>query len=174
MRSALVVGQFVIAVTLLGVMAVIQAQVRHLRATDMGYEPRGLVLVQALHRSEVRPRQDSLLEAYRRTPGVRAVTRSLFEPGSGGISRQPAYLPGVPETQAPQLSTQPIDWDYVRTYGARLLAGRELSRAWPATTPRRSTTRCWRGAACACWSAAPRCRCSARATRRPCSAAAST
>jgi putative ABC transport system permease protein len=34
----------------------------------------------------------------------------------------------VPDAQAPQISTQPVDWDFVATYGARLIAGRDLSR----------------------------------------------
>jgi putative ABC transport system permease protein len=127
-RAALVVGQFAIAVALASSMLVIDAQVRHLRSADIGYEPRGLVVVSGLTRAEVRPQQQALLEAFQRVPGVLAATRSMFEPTGAGISRQPAFRPGAPDTEGMQFSTQPIDWNYVATYRARLLAGRDLGR----------------------------------------------
>ncbi len=128
LRQMLVVGQFSIAVALMCCMAVIYSQVAYLRSADMGYQPQGLAIIQQLVRTEVKPHQQALLDAVLRVPGVVAASRSMFEPAGPGISRQPAYLSGVPDSEAPQLSTQAIDWDYVRTYGARILAGRDLSR----------------------------------------------
>ena len=127
-RQVLVVGQFSIAAALMCCMAVIYAQVVFLRSADMGYQPPGLLVVSQLVRAEVKPRQQALLEAVRRVPGVQSATRSMFDPTGGGIARQPIFLPGAPDAQAPQISTQPVDWDYVKTYGARLLAGRDLSQ----------------------------------------------
>jgi putative ABC transport system permease protein len=127
-RAALVVGQFAIAVALVSAMAIIYAQVQHLRSADMGYQPRGLIVVGGLTRTEVKPQQAALLEAFQRVPGVVAATRSMFEPTVSALSRQPAFLPGAPDAEGVQFSTQPIDWNYVPTYGARLLAGRDLSR----------------------------------------------
>lgn len=127
-RAALVVGQFAIAVALVSGMVIIYAQVQHLRNADMGYQPRGLFVVGGLARTEVKPQQMALVEAMQRVPGVVAVTRSTFEPTARALSRQPAFLPGAPETEGMQFSTQPIDWNYVPTFRARLLAGRDLSR----------------------------------------------
>lgn len=136
LRQALVVGQFGIAVLLMTAMAIVYAQVAHLRRADMGYQPEGLVVVSGLQRAEVRAVGQQLLEAFKRVPGVVAATRSVFDPTSRGLARQSAFLPGVPDAQAPQVSGHPIDWDYLRTYGAQLLAGRDLSEAhgeddWP-------------------------------------------
>jgi putative ABC transport system permease protein len=128
LRQGLVVGQFAIAVGLACAVAVIVAQVRHLARVDMGYEPRGLVIVQQIQRAEVKALQAQLIEAFRRVPGVQAVTASMFDPSGGGLARQPFYRPGVADGQAPQISTQPVDWDFIATYGARLIAGRDLSR----------------------------------------------
>ncbi len=127
-RQALVVGQFAIAVGLMCLMAVIYAQVAHLRQADMGYRPQGLVVIGNLQRAEVKPQQQALLDAMRRVDGVVAATRSMFDPTMGGVIRQQAYFPGVPDSQAPQFSLQLVDWDYLPTYGARLLAGRGLTR----------------------------------------------
>jgi putative ABC transport system permease protein len=127
-RQALVVLQFAVAATLMACLAVIQAQVQHLRKLDMGYEPEGLVVIGNLQRSEVKAIQAPLLEAMKRVPGVVAGTRSTFDPTSQGVMRQPARLAGVPDEKSPQVSVQPVDWDYARTYGLRLLAGRDLER----------------------------------------------
>ena len=128
LRQALVIGQFAIAVALIGCTLVIQAQLSHLRGADLGYRAEGMLAISGLNRTEVKPHQAALLQAMQRVPGVRAATRTLFDPTNSGISRQPVYLSGVPDTQAPQVSVQPSDWDYVATFGARLLAGRDLNR----------------------------------------------
>ncbi len=136
LRRLLVIGQFGIAVLLMTCMAIIYAQVRYLQAVDMGYVREGLVVVSGINRAEVKPRQQSLIEAMRRVPGVVSVSRSMFDPTTSGISRQQAYLPGVPDEQAPQVVNQVVDWDYLKTYGGRVLAGRDLSEKiaqddWP-------------------------------------------
>jgi putative ABC transport system permease protein len=127
-RQALVVGQFAVAIGLGCAVAVMLSQIGHLARADMGYEPRGLVLVQQIQRAEVKAQQNSLLDALRRVPGVQSATASMFDPTGSGLARQPIYRPGVPDAQAPQISVQPVDWDFVATYGARLIAGRDLSR----------------------------------------------
>jgi putative ABC transport system permease protein len=129
LRQGLVVSQFAVAVLLMGCMAIIYAQVSHLRSADMGYQPEGLIVVTQLQRKEVVPLQKNLLDAFRRVPGVVSATRSTFDPTGGGMWRQQAFMPGVPDSQAPQISVQPIDWDYVSTYGGKLLAGRDLSES---------------------------------------------
>lgn len=128
LRQVLVVGQFAIAVTLMACLAVIVLQLQHLRQADPGYQPEGLAVIANLQRAEVLPRQEALVEALRRVPGVTAASRTLTDPTSGGVMRQSAYLPGVPDAQAPQVNVQVVDWDFVATYGARLLAGRRLTR----------------------------------------------
>jgi putative ABC transport system permease protein len=129
MRQVLVVGQFAVAVLLMTCMTIIYAQVSHLRRADMGYQPEGLLVVGQLQRREVVPLQKNLLDAFRRVPGVVSATRSTFDPTAGGMWRQQAFLPGVPDSQAPQISVQPIDWEYVATYSGKLLVGRDLSES---------------------------------------------
>lgn len=128
LRQLLVVGQFSIAVLLMTCMAIVYAQVLFMRAADMGYRPEGLILISSTQRMEVRGRQQNLVDAVKRIPGVTATTRSQFDPTGNGLWRQQAFLPGVPDSQAPQISAQAVDWDYVKTYGGRMLAGRDLAQ----------------------------------------------
>lgn len=142
LRLLLVVGQFATAVLLINCMAIIYAQVIFLRSADMGYQPAGMMLISQLESKEVRPQQQAFLDEVRRTPGVVSATRSIFGPGSGGNITQRVVFPdkvagaGAEPTirkAAPaasdlvNISAQLVDWDYVRTYGAKLLAGRDLS-----------------------------------------------
>jgi putative ABC transport system permease protein len=136
LRQLLVIGQFSIAVLLMTCMAVIYSQVSYLRNADMGYSPEGLIVISQIQRAEVKPQQKNLLEAIRRVPGVLSATRSAFDPTGSGLWRQQAFIPGVPDSQAPQIVVQPVDWGYVNTYGGRLLVGRDLSESfgnddWP-------------------------------------------
>jgi putative ABC transport system permease protein len=104
LRQGLVVGQFAIAIGLACALALILAQVRHLSEADMGYEPRGLVIVQQIQRAEVKALQAQLLEAFRRVPGVQSVTASMFDP-----SASPFFDPACPthrrRRSAPSRST---------------------------------------------------------------------
>jgi putative ABC transport system permease protein len=128
LRQLLVIGQFGIAVLLMTCMAIIYTQISFMRAADMGYKPEGLIVVSQMQRAEVRTQQQSLVDAIRRVPGVTAVTQSRFDPTFRGLWQQQAFLPGVPDSQAPQISVQSVDWDYLKTYGGRLLAGRDLDQ----------------------------------------------
>jgi putative ABC transport system permease protein len=126
LRVILVIAQFSVAVLLMTSMIIIYTQVSYMRKADMGYQPEGLVVVSQLQRAEIKPQIQNLIDALKRVGGVTSVTRSMFDPTGGGLARQPAYLDGVPDAQAPTISVNPIDWNYVKTYGARLIAGRDL------------------------------------------------
>jgi putative ABC transport system permease protein len=130
LRIILVVAQFSVAVLLMTTMIIIYAQVSFMRKADMGYQPAGLVVISQLQRAEVKPQIQNLLDALTRVEGVVSVTRSMFDPTGNSLARQPAYLDGVPDAQAPTISVNPVDWNYVKTYGARLIAGRDLDEKY--------------------------------------------
>lgn len=130
LRQALVISQFAVAVTLIACVTVIYLQIQHMRHTDLGYQATGMLIVGSMQRAEVKPRQEAFMQAAARLPNVVATTRAVFDPGGPGLMRRRALLPGVPDAQAPQITQNPVDWDYVKTYGARLIAGRDLSVAY--------------------------------------------
>jgi putative ABC transport system permease protein len=130
LRQLLVIGQFSIAILLMTCMAIIYAQVSYLRNVDMGYQPDGLIVIPGIQRAEVLPNQKALLAALLRVPDVLSATRSMFDPTGSGLARQSAHLPGVPESQAPQISINPVDWGYLKTYGGTIIAGRDLSEKY--------------------------------------------
>jgi putative ABC transport system permease protein len=146
LRQGLVLAQFCVAIALMTCMAVIYMQTRFLLKADLGYQPEGLLVIRGLRATDVATTQMALMERLRKLPGTVAVTRAMFDPTHGGMARQGIVLPGKPSQGAPQVAINPIDWDYLATYGGRIIAGRDFDRAFanddmdtfdPKATPRR-------------------------------------
>jgi putative ABC transport system permease protein len=125
LREAMAVGQFAIAICLMICTAVIFAQMQHLRAAEVGFRRDGLLIVRGLGDQQVAPQMRSLVEAFRHTPGVLAVTASDRHPDPDSNSNTNVALVGNPAIQ-PSLLYERIGSDYARTYGLKLLAGRVL------------------------------------------------
>jgi putative ABC transport system permease protein len=128
MREVLAVGQFAIAICLMICTAVIFGQMQFLRNSDVGFRRDGLLIVKGLGDAQVAPRMRSIIEAFRRTPGVLSVTASDRRPAPDDMNLSNVTLIGNPSVQ-PTLLHEVIGPDYMRTYGLRLIAGRSLDMA---------------------------------------------
>jgi len=78
LREALAVGQFAIAICLMICTAVIFAQMQYLRAAEVGFRRDGLLIVRGLGDQQVAPQMRTIVEAFRHTPGVLAVTAVCY------------------------------------------------------------------------------------------------
>jgi putative ABC transport system permease protein len=128
-REALVAAQFAVAIAFLVATSVILAQVAFLRHADRGFRSDGLIVVPAFDDAALSEAQrQSLLEAWRATPGVLSVTASDSAPGTRHSFSDTFRRPGQPGLgpQVDYVDTRP---GFFRTYGARLLAGRLLDPA---------------------------------------------
>ena len=122
LRSALVVGQFAVAVLLLVGTAVVLDQMRFLRTKDLGFD-REQVITFALRDAELQDRYDTFKAEVLRHPGVVAVAGSNGHPG-GGLNTYTVRLPGSDTEQLfPMIGIEP---DFERVYGLDLAAGRAL------------------------------------------------
>jgi putative ABC transport system permease protein len=125
LREALAVGQFAIAICLMICTAVIFAQMQYLRAAEVGFRRDGLLIVRGLGDQQVAPQMRTIVEAFRHTPGVLAVTASDRHPDPDSNSNTNVELVGNPEIK-PSLLYERIGSDYAQTYGLKLVAGRVL------------------------------------------------
>jgi putative ABC transport system permease protein len=128
MREVMAVGQFAIAICLMICTAVIFAQMQYLRSADVGFRRDGLLIVRNLGDQQVAPQMRTIVEAFRHTPGVLAVTASDRRPDPDTNSNTNVTLVGHPEIK-PSLLYERIGPDYARTYGLKLLAGRVLDES---------------------------------------------
>ena len=125
-RTMLVTVQFTVATALIICVAVMFAQIGHLRSLDLGYRPDGLMVITGIDRRGVASRQEGLRRAIEALPGVVGVTRSAYTPANEGQTSQNLVVPGVPPDQSPTINAEPVDFDFASVYGARLRAGRFL------------------------------------------------
>jgi putative ABC transport system permease protein len=129
MRELLVVAQFAIVIALAIATAVLFAQTRFLRTADLGFQRRGLIVVDSFADPALtRAQQSALLNLWRALPGVSGATVSDTAPGTEGVSGGANFRrPGETGT-GPILRIVTTGPDFFRVYAARFLAGRALDQ----------------------------------------------
>ncbi|KQN00482.1 ABC transporter permease [Sphingomonas sp. Leaf25] len=124
-RELLVVAQFGLAIAFMIGTAVLFAQTRHVRQTDLGFQRDGLLVVRSLADSLVEASsKPGIITAIRALPQVREVTiANLAVGGSGEDNNNNVPLPGVAGS-GPSLTWGIVGPRFFETHGARLIAGR--------------------------------------------------
>ncbi|MDF2640678.1 MAG: transporter [Novosphingobium lindaniclasticum] len=124
-REGLVVFQFGLAIAFMVGTAVLVAQTRHVRQSDLGFKREGLMVVLSIRDSLVEPAQRrAVAEAIRKLPSVSTVTiANSAVGGSGENNADNVPLPGVAGA-GPSLRWIVVGPDFFKVHGTRLLAGR--------------------------------------------------
>ena len=124
-REALVILQFALAIAFIIGTAVLFAQMRHVRSTDLGFQRDGLLVVTTLNHGDLDDAQKTgLLQALREVPGVTAVTNADSSAGGFGNNNvDNVAIPGQPGP-GPAIRSILIGGDFFSVYRPRLLAGR--------------------------------------------------
>jgi len=128
LRAILIGAQFAVAVVFTICTLVIGSQARFIRDADRGFRRNDLILLDNLGAVLLSKRQNQLLDAFRRVPGVVSAAASLREPGlPQGEALTFVHRPGV--NLPPITIAQDVISDgYLQTYGAQLAAGRMFDR----------------------------------------------
>jgi len=122
-RNILVLAQFASAIAFAICTLVINAQAVFLRNADRGFDRQGLILVQSLSAEELLPRQNVIVDALRRVPGVISATTSDREPNSTDSDSTSVKIPGHVGPD-PAMLFETVGRGYFDTYGVHLDAGR--------------------------------------------------
>ena len=125
LRTTLVVLQFAISIGLGIATIVVFAQLRYARQMDIGFDRHNLVVISG--KGRVTPSvRDALKQTLAAEASIAGVAASAMVPFDGGILVDQAKLPdGVQQFTVRNVN---IDPDFLRVYGIKLLAGRDLSR----------------------------------------------
>ncbi len=124
LRTVLVVLQFAVSIGLGIAALVIFAQISFARNMDLGFHKDNVVILRAGSMSP--ENRDSFERTLRNQPGVLAVTSSNYVPLDGNDSNWDVHAMG--STEHPVMRIAPVDPDFPRLYGVKLLAGRLLDR----------------------------------------------
>jgi putative ABC transport system permease protein len=128
-REALVLTQFAISTGFMICTGVLLAQTHHVQTADLGFQRSGLILATSFRSSELTVAQRaSLIEAFRNSPGVVAVSQSDSAPGDDNANTNNMVREGQ-TGDGPSITWTITGPDYFTTYGAKLAAGRWLDRA---------------------------------------------
>src|SRR3569833_1112957 len=124
LRTSLVVLQFAISIGLGIATIVVFAQIRYAQAMDIGFDRHNLVVISGAGALTPSVR-DALKQTLVAEPSIGGVAASRIVPFDGfGLTSQAVLPDGVQQFTVRNVNIAP---DYLRVYGIRLLAGRNLS-----------------------------------------------
>jgi putative ABC transport system permease protein len=125
-RSILVVGQFVISISLIIATGIILNQLRFMKNKDLGFDQKNIIVVRTSE-GDARESIDSIKEEFKRIPGVMSAGLTSQVPG-----REANVSPFVPEgfsaTEAQLMKNIAVDQDFIPTMGIKIIAGRNFSK----------------------------------------------
>ncbi len=127
LRTVLVFLQFTICIGLVIGSVTISRQMVYINQLDLGYNPEGMVAVYGLDKAEVAPSSDAFKDRLAKIAGVEAVTRSRVIPLASSYWWNVFYSQHTGSEATINLRMIATDYDFIDTYGAKLIAGRRLS-----------------------------------------------
>lgn len=119
-RSLALAFQFMVSVGFITAAIIVFTQMAHLRGKDLGIEKDGIVTIRLT--DDLRERTAVLKRELLAHPGILAATASDFLPGEGE-HKQTFDWEGRRPDEDNYLRWIPVDEDFVRTFGLRLLEG---------------------------------------------------
>jgi putative ABC transport system permease protein len=125
LRQVLVVSQFAVSIVMLVATLVVYKQIRYVQNKDLGYE-REQVVVLNLH--DVSPEvKQRFKKEIQQLSGVVSATQSFSVPGSGALLGEKLVADYAPKgAKDLSISRQTVDENFLKTYGIRLVQGRNL------------------------------------------------
>lgn len=129
LRKGLVVVQFVLSTILIIGTLVVSKQIDYMQTIDIGFQRENLVYI---------PLEGRLTEKYAlfkqealKLPGIRSVSSMTDAPTDLDNGTTNMNWDGKAPDYIPSFTFSAVDYDYVRTMGIQLLAGRDFSTAFP-------------------------------------------
>jgi len=127
-RKGLVVFQFALSIILILGMIVVYRQINYIHNKNLGFAKEDLIympLEGALGKNFMAFKTELLNQ-----PGIKGVTSAQSDPLEVGSSTQGVRWPGKDTTKLILFSNNPITYDYVKTMGIQLIAGRDFDPSY--------------------------------------------
>lgn len=131
LRMALVVVQFAISIALMVATAVVYGQLLFAQNKNLGFDKENTIVLNGFPGGSDRERQQTLTNVLAALDGVVSVAGTDATPGSGSENNTNVRVPGADPSQLLVLRQGSVDWDYVKTLGLRIVAGRDFDRNRP-------------------------------------------
>lgn len=127
-RKALVVFQFGISVLLIISITIISSQMNYIKNTDLGFNKEQTMLVR-IDNNEIYNTRTRFKNIIQADPGVMSVSLMSGEPGGFHdlYNFETEATPGM----KPSFNTEFADFEFVKTLGLKVIAGRDFSPSFP-------------------------------------------
>lgn len=127
-RKALVVFQFALSIILILGMIVIYRQIDFIHNKNLGFAKEDLLYMPL--EGDLQKTYPAFREQLLKQPGIKYVTSAQSSPLEVGSSTYGVRWPGKDTTKLILFSNNPVTYDYIKTMGIQLVAGRDFSREY--------------------------------------------
>jgi putative ABC transport system permease protein len=130
LRKGLVVFQFTISIILIVGTIVVYTQLNYMRNQNLGFNKDQTMVINTNYDKS----KEAFKESLASVPGVLSSTFSSSVPGSDNTSAYSEMENAKGETQKTNLDLYFVDYDYIKQYDLKLVAGRSFSKDFPTDT----------------------------------------
>ena len=125
-RKGLVVFQFALSIILILGMIVVYRQIDFINNKNLGFAREDLLFMPL--EGELGKTFPTFKEELSKQPGILSVTSAGSSPLEVGSSTQGVRWPGKDTTKLILFANNPVTYDYIKTMGIKLVAGRDFGR----------------------------------------------
>lgn len=135
-RSVMVALQFSMALILSIATSFVYLQMNYVRNLKLGFDDANIVVLENVGWTEIQPQYETLRNELLKNENIQSVSASLAVPGREFDRVSDFYVAGSETGGKFSLSRLSIDYDFFKTYGIRMVAGRDFSRDYAMDTVR--------------------------------------
>ena len=127
LRKSLVVFQFTISVVLITGTIIVYRQLSYMRSRDLGFSKDQVMVINTNYDKNNRAFKESLMSV----PGIKSTSFSSSVPGGDYTSAYSEMQNKAGEIQKTNLDLFVVDFDYIKQYQLKIVAGRAFSTDFP-------------------------------------------
>jgi len=128
-RNSLVVVQFIVSIGFIIATLIIARQLSYIRDKDLGFDKEHVVTL-PLRDENILKRIDAFKAELAGNPAIVSASASSFFPGPNTWN-QNYWREGMSENEYPMIRWLAVDYDFLKTMGIPLTAGRDFSKDYP-------------------------------------------
>lgn len=126
LRMALVIIQFSVSIALFVSTAVVYGQIQYAKNIDLGFNEENLLIVDRVYRGNVSEKLPTLVNEFKRIPGVSSVSWSNFIPGHMNENNTEVRKADMAREDSLPVGIRRVGYEFFKTSQTPLLAGREF------------------------------------------------
>jgi putative ABC transport system permease protein len=131
-RKGLVIFQFAVSLVLIISTLVTIQQLNHMQSQELGFDGSQMLVIETRKtpRADLIQNYNSVKQDILKLAPVQSVTAAAGLPGRSGWMGQLVWAAGRPTEEAVTMEVIPVDHDYVKTLGLKIISGRDYSTSF--------------------------------------------